>query len=101
MMLVQMLLPLYGNDGNPLEQQHFDRVRHELTEKFGGLTAYTRAPAEGRWKESGQRIHDEIVIFEVMAERLAKAWWRDYRQALETRFAQQVIVVRAQRVQLL
>jgi hypothetical protein len=45
--LIQILLPLYDNAGAPLPRELYDDVREELTRRFGGLTAFTRAPAEG------------------------------------------------------
>jgi hypothetical protein len=76
------------------------RRRRRLTEKFGGLTAHTRAPAEGLWKEGPSTTStDEIVIYEVMAEKLPKNWWRAYRLSLETWFRQEQVVVRAQQVE--
>ena len=103
MTLVQILLPLFDKAGKAFPATHFRRVRDELTDRFGGMTAYTRAPAEGRWKnEDEARVeHDEIVILEVMVPRLDTAWWRRYREELEQRFAQDEIVVRAQTVRLL
>lgn len=101
MFLVQILLPLYDNAGAAIARGEFRRVRDELSERFGGLTAYTRAPAEGVWEEDGARTRDEIVIYEVMAERLDERWWRDYRTNLEARFRQDVVVVRAQELRLL
>lgn len=102
MILVQILLPLYDNRGAPFAGAHFERVRNELTERFGGLTAYTRAPAEGRWKNDGDGVErDDIVIFEVMVKRIAPGWWRQYRESLQRRFAQDVIVVRAQEIRVL
>lgn len=102
MHLVQLLLPLYDNDGVAIPGAVFREVREELTTRFGGLTAYTRAPAEGLWKdETAQTTQDQIVIYEVMAEELDVDWWRTYRQQLERRFRQETLVVRAQRLQLL
>ncbi len=54
MFLVQILLPLYDNDGRALARDRYDAVFHTLTERFGGATAFTRAPAEGAWKEPGR-----------------------------------------------
>src|SRR4051812_2192906 len=51
MHLVQILLPLFDNDGTPLPSGEYAKVRHELMERFGGLTAHTQAPAEGVWKD--------------------------------------------------
>ena len=101
MHLVQILLPLYDNAGAPLPRELFSRVREELTGAFGGLTAFTRAPAEGLWKDGGETTRDDIVVFEVMAERLDESWWRAYRGELEKRFRQDEIVVRAQETRLL
>ena len=104
MHLIQILLPLYDNDGMALSNELFARVAEELTEHFGGLTAFTRAPAQGIWKEGaepGATSRDEIVIYEVMTAKLELPWWTDYRKLLERRFRQDVVVVRAQQVRLL
>jgi hypothetical protein len=96
--LIQILLPLYDNDGHAFSEEHFGKVRRELTARFGGLTAFTRAPAQGLWNDEGETKHDEIVVFEVMAEQLDAGWWRDYRQTLEREFRQDTIVIRVQPV---
>lgn len=95
MHLIQILLPLYDNEGRAFERARFDGVRNELAERFGGVTAFRRAPAEGVWKDGGGTSRDEIVIFEVMVERLEREWWAAYRADLERRFAQDEIVLRA------
>ena len=97
--LVQILLPLYDNEGEQFAVGMFGEVRAELTERFGGLTAHMRAPARGLWKtDDGTVSRDDIVILEVMAADLDRAWWQDYRERLEARFRQDAIVVRALRV---
>jgi hypothetical protein len=96
MHLIQLLLPLYDNQGNRFDRGAFDEEQAELTERFGGVTAYLRSPARGAWKEEdGEVARDEIVIFEVMADPLDRAWWRDRRERLERRFRQEELVVRA------
>jgi hypothetical protein len=69
MHLVQLLLALVD------ERAIFEAVMHELTERFGGVTAYSRAPAAGRWKSA--------------------SWWARYRRGLEKRLQQKELVVRA------
>jgi hypothetical protein len=102
MHLVQILLPIHDNAQEPFPRDEYSRVRKELTERFGGLTVYTRAPAEGLWKlNDNHTSRDDIVIFEVMASELDASWWRKYRHELEARFRQDVIVVRAQQTRLL
>ena len=96
MYLIEVLLPLYDNEGRPFGTAAFDRVRNELANRFGGVTAFRRAPAEGVWKESGGVVsRDEIAIFEVMAERLEREWWAGFRCELERCFAQEEVVVRS------
>ena len=101
MHLVQILLPVYDNEGNELPQVEFRRVRSELSYRFGGLTAFTRAPAEGVWTEpeTDRPAHDDIVVFEVMVENLDRDWWGTYRRDLERRFRQNEVVIRAQTIQ--
>lgn len=101
MHLVQILLPLFDNEGRHFPSRAYGEVRSELTERFGGLTAFTRAPAEGLWTDGGETSRDEIVIFGVMTETLDRAWWASYREALERRFRQEAIVVRAQPIEAL
>ncbi|MYZ47280.1 hypothetical protein [Propylenella binzhouense] len=101
MHLAQILLPVRDPRGRRFDAAAFDRVRSELTERFGGLTAFTRAPAEGLWKGGGGTEADDIAVFEVMTETLDRAWWAGYRRDLEARFAQQAIVVRVQAIELI
>ena len=102
MHLVQILLPIHDNSQEPFPGDEYLRVRQELTEKFGGLTVYTRAPAEGLWRQNDNHTSlDDIVIFEVMASELDTVWWRNYRHELEARFRQDMIFVRAQQTRLL
>jgi len=99
MHLVQILLPLQDNQGRPLSHALFAQVREELVERFGGLTAYTRAPASGVWQEGGEKQRDDIVVYEVMDDALDRGWWAACREGLEQRFAQEEVVVRAQEMQ--
>lgn len=96
MYLVQLLLPLYDNEGRPLPRARFTEVAEELTARFGGVTAYLRSPARGVWRDDeGDVAHDDIVIHEVMVETLERAWWAGYRERLRARFAQEELVIRA------
>jgi len=102
MYLIQILLPLFDNDGQQFPQPEYERVRDELTEHFGGITTYVRSPAKGLWKESSTiTIHDDIVIYEVMTEHLDRQWWLVYREGLAVRFRQEVLIVRVSEIQLI
>lgn len=93
--LVQILLPVRDERGEPFPSSAFVRVRDELTGRFGGVTAYLHSPAEGVWREEDGVERDEIVVVEVMTDGLDRAWWQDYREELRRRFAQDELVVRA------
>ena len=41
--LIQILLPLVDNEGQLFPHSNYRRVRSEMTERFGGLTAFTPA----------------------------------------------------------
>jgi hypothetical protein len=96
MHLLQIFLPLCDNDGNALPKARFDLVRAELTARFGGVTAFVRSPAIGAWQDdAGSVQRDDVVLVEVMADRLDRHWWADYREQLQRRFDQDEVLVRA------
>lgn len=97
MYLIQIFLPLRDNAGRAISRKHFDAVSAEFTERFGGVTTYSRAPAEGVWRKGGGRAqHDQIIVYEVMAAKLERLWWTQTRKRLERRFRQQELLIRAQ-----
>lgn len=102
MYLIQILLPLYDNDGNPFPNAEFMRLRNDLSERFGGITTYMRSPARGLWKETDtSTVQDDIVIYEVMTGHLDRAWWQAYREELTRAFRQEVLIVRVTEMELL
>jgi hypothetical protein len=101
MQLIEIFLPLSNNRGIRFGSQHYADVRDTLTNEFGGLTAFSRAPADGSEKTSGHERNDELIVFEVMVEELDRCWWSDYRRALEVKFEQDRILIRATHVAVL
>jgi hypothetical protein len=102
MVLVQILLPLYDNESRLFPKSEYETMAAALTERFGGLTAYTRSPAEGHWKRGGRATsRDEIVVMEIMCDSLDRPWWTAYRESLETIFRQEAVIVRAQEIEVL
>ncbi|WP_120993030.1 hypothetical protein HKW98_04740 [Stutzerimonas urumqiensis] len=96
MHLIQLLLPLYDNRDQAFAGRLYREVGEALVARFGGLTAFTRAPATGLWQEDGVHTErDEVVVYEVMAETLDRDWWAAYRARLEQRFGQEELVIRA------
>jgi hypothetical protein len=101
MHLVQILLPLYDKAGKRFPQRFYDDLKVELSKKFGGLTAYTRSPAEGLWKRRSRTLREDIIVYEVMTRMRSASWWKQFRKQLESRFKQTEIIVRAQSIVLL
>jgi hypothetical protein len=101
--LIEILLPLASNEGEPFGRALYDMVRDELLSRFGGVTMFSRSPAEGSWAGgAGEGAScDRVISVEVMADDIDPDWWSAYRVGLERRFGQESIVVRASEVTLL
>jgi hypothetical protein len=94
MHLIQLLLPLHDNHKHPFPIAYFNRVREELTNRFGGVTAFVRSPAVGLWKEDSDDLNrDEVVMFEVLTDQLDKDWWGSYRKELQEKFRQKELLI--------
>ncbi|RNJ41545.1 hypothetical protein B5V01_29235 [Mesorhizobium erdmanii] len=95
MVLVEMLLPLKDNSGTPFPTQLYRELQEALAERFGGVTAYMRSPANGLWNDGvGGSRHDDVVLFEIMAETLEAPYWQTLKGKLADDFRQNDIVVR-------
>jgi len=102
MQLIQLLLPLYDGKGNAFSSDHYDKIKQELTNRYGGLTAYTRSPASGTWKkENNTIVKDDIYVFEVMVEKIDKEYWVSYKKKLMELFQQDELVIRSTQITLL
>jgi len=100
--LVQILLPIHARDGSPLPNEMFARVRAELTDAFGGVTAYSRSPATGLWKRDDEAIErDQVIMVEVVVDVFDREWWAAYREQLEQRFGQEEVHARALAMELI
>jgi hypothetical protein len=94
--LVQLLLPLRTRDGAEVPGEMFSAVRAELTQRFGGVTAYSRSPATGLWKRSDAEVErDQVIMVEVVVDAFDREWWTQYRDRLARRFDQEEIHARA------
>ena len=101
MHLIQILLPTCDNEGRQFSHDIYRAIGDELVSRFSGLTAYTRAPAEGFWSRGDQTARDEIVVFEVMVQELDENWWSQYRHELEARLRQESVIIRCHSIRLL
>jgi hypothetical protein len=82
-----IFVPLYFNDGSPIEAVKFQRLQTELLEQFEGLTFFPQ-PNEGFWKLGGMTYRDEIVIYRVLTTRARAA--RRFLSQLKERLKQEL-----------
>ena len=100
MYLIEILLPLYDNQGRRLPNQLFDDTSRSLAKSHGGVTAYTLSPAVGLSKSRGSQLKkDEIVVYEVVTPELKPKLWKNRRKKWEMEFRQDSILIRVTRCQ--
>jgi len=97
-----IFIPLYYNNGTPIEPARFQDLQSRLLERFEGLT-YFPQPNQGFWKFGNITYRDEIVIYRVIAQDPAGA--RDFlanlKEHLKQEFQQQEILIVEREVGLL
>lgn len=99
MRLARFYLPLRDNTGEPFPSHMFRAVEHELSARFGGVTAHLQSPASGLWSDGGKVHADEVMIFEVLADDTDRDWWVAYRARLAQQFRQKSILIMLQPVE--
>jgi hypothetical protein len=97
--LVEILLPIAYNDGAPIPGSVLEEIRGDLVDRFGGLTAFTRNPAEGIWMSGDVAHRDDVVVLEIMVEDMDRRWWKAWRSRAEELLRQDEIVVRARPIE--
>ena len=92
--LIQLLLPLFDNRGKQFPRKYYDAVEKKLTDTFGGVTAYSQSPASGFWKDNNEMNKDKLMVYEVMAGKIDRSFWKEYKKDLEKQFQQKELIVR-------
>lgn len=95
MEIVEVFLPLDTREGEPIARDTFEQIVQDLARRFGGATAFKRAPADGLWKQGDTIQRDRVIIFEVLVEKIDAEWWANYRQKLESDLEQDEVLIRA------
>jgi len=89
-----IFLPLYYNDGTPIETKKFSGLQEYLLERFEGLT-YFPQPNKGFWRIGRVTYQDEIVIFRVVtgAGKRARRILLRLKEKLKREFQQEEILI--------
>ena len=96
--IVQILLPKETGQGQPITKEWFDGFLKELTDRFGGVTSFLRAPGQGLWQRPDGTEKDSIAVVEIMVDELHVACWQSIRERLERELSQDEVVIRAQEI---
>ncbi len=71
MVLIQLLLPRFDNDGKAFPNEHFRQVRQQLLDRFSGLTCYSRT----RPKVIGRTTHREPIAMKSLSSKSCHSNW--------------------------
>jgi hypothetical protein len=97
-----LFIPLFCNDGAPIEPGKFQELQARLLGRFEGLT-YFPQPNQGFWKFGDVTYRDEIVIYRVISRdsRAARMFLAALKEWLKQEFRQQEILIIEREVGLL
>jgi hypothetical protein len=89
-----IFVPLFYNDGEPIEARKFQRLQAQLLHHFEGLTFFPQ-PNEGFWRMGSVTYRDEIVIYRVLTRRAgaARRFLADLKEQLKREFKQEEILI--------
>ena len=97
-----IFIPLYYNDGTPIESTKFQHLQARLLERFEGLT-YFPQPNQGFWKFGNMTYRDEIVIYRVISQNPAtsRAFLATLKERLKIQFQQDELLIIEREISLL
>ncbi|HIE50260.1 MAG TPA: hypothetical protein EYP85_00750 [Armatimonadetes bacterium] len=100
MVRFELLLPLYYNDGRPIEKEKFLQTDEELVAQFGA-TSTDSVIVSGRWMYQSTLYEDKLIRVRVDVEDVPANWdfFRSYKETLKQRFEQEDIWITAYRIE--
>ena len=84
-----VFIPIYYNDGTPIEPTKLLDLEERLLDTFEGLTVFPQ-PNKGIWKTGDVTYRDEIVIYRVLCSntRSARRFFKNLKEELKEAFEQ-------------
>jgi hypothetical protein len=97
----EILLPLFYNDGSPVEAHKFEQTREELLAQFDALSLEPGG-VRGTWIHEHKRYEDPLVRYFVDCPDTIsnRRFFRSFKASLKDRFAQLDIWITAHRVRI-
>lgn len=98
----ELYVPLFRNDGTPIDPTHLDSLKSRLVSEFGGLTLFPQAN-EGLWKVGTHQFRDRIIIIRVLAECAEKAgaFFTNLKPELQTAWQQDAVLIVSRQIELI
>lgn len=89
-----LYVPLYDNNGTPIDPQKLSALKKRLVDQFGGLTHFPQEN-EGLWKVGRFTFRDKIVILRVLASDLlqAQTFFADLKREMQQAWAQEDVLI--------
>ena len=80
----EIYVPLFYNDGSPIETTKIDHIGETLLQHFDGLN-FSPHPLIGFCKKDGVVHRDKIVIYRVVTDKVrqARRWIRIFKEELK------------------
>lgn len=100
MHLIQIFVPQFIKKKR-ISKKILEALAFELSQSFGGATAYLRSPALGLWKKRTKLDREQILVFEVMVTRLQRREWAKRRLAWQKMFRQEKLLIRSLEIDIL
>jgi hypothetical protein len=102
MIRFEILLPLFYNDGRPIEKENFATTDEELVQQFGATSTDTIV-VSGRWMYQSTIYHDKLIRVRIDTEDTPENTqaMRELKETLKARFDQLDIWISSHRIDIL
>ena len=102
MIRFEILLPLFYNDGRPIQREKFVQTDDELVRQFGATSTDT-VVVRGHWLYQSTIYQDQLLRVRVDVKDTPENWqaMRELKETMKTRFEQLDIWIAAQRIEIL
>lgn len=102
MIRFEILLPLFYNDGRPIEPEKFLATDDDLVKTFGA-TSTDHVTVRGQWKYKSTTFSDQLIRVRVDVEDTAEnqGAMRAFKESLKARFEQLDIWITAHRIDII
>jgi hypothetical protein len=102
MIRFEILLPLFYNDGRPVEDEKFVETDDELVSVFGA-TSTDSVVVRGHWLYESTRYEDRLIRVRVDVVDTPENWqhMRDIKESLKRRFEQVDVWITATKIEVI